>query len=98
METGRIIISFIAALVSIGGFAQEKTWLWPIEGNSAGENILYVPRQYIDGELIFGELFIGGEEGTAVLAPADATVSDFGLQYSDRLSYSTIFSLTGNFP
>ena len=95
METGRIIISFIAALVSIGGFAQEKTWLWPIEGNSAGENILYVPRQYIDGELIFGELFIGGEEGTAVLAPADATVSDFGLQYSDRLSYSTIFSFDG---
>lgn len=74
MKTGKSIMIFIASLVSICGYAQEKIWLWPIEGCSAGDGVLFVPQQYIDNELCFGELFIGGEEGTAVLAPADATV------------------------
>ena len=92
MKTGKSIMIFIASLVSICGYAQEKIWLWPIEGCSAGDGVLFVPQQYIDNELCFGELFIGGEEGTAVLAPADATVSNFGLRYSNWLFYSTSFA------
>ncbi len=32
--------------------------LWPIAGAEAGEGIIYKPQQYLDDELIFGELFI----------------------------------------
>ncbi len=92
MKTGKSIMIFIASLVPIIGYAQEETWLWPLEGHSAGDDVLFVPQQYIGNELCFDELFIGGEEGTAVLAPADATVSGFGLHYSNGLTYSTSFT------
>ena len=73
MKKGKSIMIFIASLVPIIGYAQEESWLWPLEGHSAGDDVLFVPQQYIGNELCFDELFIGGEEGTAVLAPAVPT-------------------------
>lgn len=92
MKTGKIIVIFIAALFTIRVSAQEKNWLWLIEGHAAGDNILFVPQQYIENELNFDNIFIGGEEGVSVLAPTNAAVSDFSLHYSNSLSYSTSFT------
>lgn len=92
MKTGKIIVIFIAALFTIRVSAQEKNWLWPIEEHAAGDNILFVPQQYIENELNFDNIFIGGEEGASVLVPTNATVSDFSLHYSNSFSYSTSFT------
>lgn len=96
MKKSKTLITFLAALlISIMVTAQDKTWLWPIEGHSANDDILYVPQQHIDGELNLDDLVIGGEEGTQILAPENATVSSFSLTYMQGLSYSTSFHIDG---
>ena len=51
--------------------AQPQLYLWPIAGAKTGDNILFRPQQYIDGNLNFGNLIIGAPEGTPVVAPVD---------------------------
>lgn len=94
--TSTLMTFFVALLLPFIGIAQEKTWLWPIEGHSANDRILYVPQQHIESELNFDGLVIEGEEGTQIVAPENATVSSFSLEYLQSLSYSTSFSIDGS--
>lgn len=72
--------------------------LWPIAGQKAGENILYRPQQYIDNELVFGELFIGALEGSVVVAPTDGVLNNFSIDLSTSLSTSVCSGVDkGNF-
>ena len=54
--------------------AQPQLYLWPIAGAKTGDNILFRPQQYIDGNLNFGNLIIGAPEGTPVVAPVDGVI------------------------
>ena len=75
--------------------ASAQTFLWPVAGHSAGENILSKPQEYIlphsgdvlNGTLNFSELFIGGEEGTPVLCPTDGIIEFLGIDYLHSLEY-----------
>ncbi len=90
-------IKLLLLLLAIGLTAQAQTWLWPIDGHKANDNVLYVPQQHINGELNLDELFIGGEEDAQILSPENATVSSFSLTYLQSLSYLTTFSIDGKF-
>lgn len=90
-------IKLLLLLLAIGLTAQAQTWLWPIDGHKANDNVLYVPQQHINGELNLDELFIGGEEDAQILSPENATVSSFSLTYLQSLSYPTTFSIDGKF-
>lgn len=94
--TSTLMTFLVALLLPFIGVAQEKTWLWPIEGHSANDGILYVPQQHIESELNFEGLVIGGEKGAQIVAPENATVSSFSLVYLQSLSYSTSFSIDGS--
>lgn len=60
-------IKLLLLLLAIGLTAQAQTWLWPIDGHKANDNVLYVPQQHINGELNLDELFIGGEEDAQIV-------------------------------
>ena len=53
---------------------QPQLYLWPIAGAKTGDNILFRPQQYVDGNLNFGNLIIGAPEGTPVVAPVDGVI------------------------
>ena len=53
---------------------QPQLYLWPIAGAKTGDNILFQPQQYVDGNLNFGNLIIGAPEGTPVVAPVDGVI------------------------
>lgn len=63
---------------------EKGNYLWPVEGKKAGENILYRPQDYIDGEHNFDNLFITAEKGTNIVCPCDGVIIGFG--YNCRLS------------
>ena len=63
-------------------------WLWPIEGQRAGDGILYRPQDNIEKELNFDGLFIAAPEGTNVLCPADAVVTRCDYTYYTSLTNS----------
>ena len=69
-------------------FAAEEAWLWPIEGQKAGDGILYRPQDNIEKELNFDGLFIAAPEGTNVLCPADAVVTSCDYTYYTSLTNS----------
>ena len=79
-----LMVTAVALLSS--SFAKAQM-LWPIAGAKAGEGILYQPQEYIDGELVFSDLFIQAPEGTPVLAPADGTLEVFVLGTYYSLTY-----------
>ena len=58
-----------------------EPWAWPIAGQTAGQNILYRPQDYIGKELNIESLFIGVERGTQVICPADAVLNGIGIVY-----------------
>lgn len=91
MKTKNFCLFFFAELlmsVSIS-LAAEEVWLWPIEGQKAGEGILYRPQDNIEKEFNFGSLFIGAPEGIRVLCPADAVVTSYNYTYNMSLTNST---------
>lgn len=58
MKTKIFFLFFFAELfmsVSLS-LAAEEVWLWPIEGQKAGEGILYRPQDNIEKEFNFGRL------------------------------------------
>lgn len=82
------LLLLLLLLPSFAAAQDSQNYLWPIEGAEAGSDILYAPQSYIDGELNFGNLFIGAPEGTAVLSPCDGTITGISLGYLKSLSYS----------
>ena len=93
MKTKIFFLFFFAELfmsVSLS-LAAEEVWLWPIEGQKAGEGILYRPQDRIGEEFNFDNLFIAAPEGTRVLCPADAVVGFYCLNYHFTLTSSSSF-------
>lgn len=86
------ILSMLGSLhaqrVSTGN--EKDLMLWPIQGEKAGENILYRPQEYIGTELNFNKLFIKAEYGDSVLAPADGTIKTYGLVIQQSLISMTM--------
>ncbi len=81
------ILVMLAVLLCQSVAAQpQDNFLWPIQGKTAGEDILYRPQEYIDNKQNFGSLYIGAPLGTPVVAPADGTVDFFGVGYTPGLN------------
>ena len=69
----RILFAMLLSVLSMEAVAQ-GTFLWPIQGKTAGEDILYRPQEYIGREQHTDQLFIAAPSGTEVVAPAAGTV------------------------
>ena len=80
-----ILLMLLAAL-SLSAVAQSQDdFLWPIQGKKAGDDILYRPQEYIDSKQNVANLYIGAQPGTVVVAPADGTVTSFGVGYQPSI-------------
>ena len=84
----RLLFAALCTTVSLS-LTAEEVWLWPIEGQKAGEGVLYRPQDNIEKEFNFGSLFIGAPEGTRVLCPADAVLTSYNYTYCMSLTNST---------
>ena len=82
-----------AALIMLSwvSFAQTSDFIWPVKGKKAGENILYAPQSYIDKELNFGKLFIGGNIGDTIISPVDGVITICSYCYRQDLVYMNSF-------
>jgi hypothetical protein len=94
MKRTILLSAFTIFCLAVG--AQTAEWLWPVQGEKAGEDILYRPQDYIGRELNFDNLIIGGQEGTPVICPAEGTVAYFNLCYNSTLTSGATFSGTGS--
>ena len=82
--TFRILFAVLLSVLSLGAAAQD-TFLWPIQGKTAGEDILYRPQEYIGREQNSDKLFIAAPLGTEVVVPADGTVEVYAVGYIPQL-------------
>lgn len=64
----------VICLACLSLAAQAQTFVWPMAGKKAGEDILAQPQGFIGDELSYGELFIGGKAGDVVICPVDGTI------------------------
>lgn len=82
----KTVLILLVLFFSIPIFAQDANdlYLWPIQGEKAGANIIYAPQSYIDKELNFGDLIISAPEGTNVISPVDGTVTSFAPVYYEN--------------
>ena len=82
LQKSAIALAIILLLAS-AAFAQ--TWLWPMAGHKAGENIISQPDSHIGKEFNCCDLYIGGNEGDIVICPADGTIIAAHLAYLQNL-------------
>ena len=87
-NTFTILLIFISQLI----YSQTKSVIWPVSGSLPGANIIYQPQDYIEEELNFGNLFIGGNTDDYVIAPCDGTISNISYSYSYTLSSMSVVS------
>lgn len=95
MKNLLVILSIIIGTAVRGA---EPEWQWPLEGRSAGENILYSPQQHIGDEHNFANLFVGGEVGDTVVSPAEGTIASISIDYLQTLTYSISYHYDRNAP
>lgn len=88
-----IIVSVVLLLCGTFAFGQDS-YLWPVEGKKAGDDILYKPQSYIGQELNASNLIIAAPLNTNILAPVDGTIVDFSYNYQSSLTYVTMFGKT----
>ena len=69
------IILLILSQMFILGYSQSYTW--PIAGQNAGDDIIYKPQSYLDGNLLYADLIIRAEFMTPVVAPTDGEIASF---------------------
>lgn len=74
---------------------EKQNYLWPVEGKNAGENILYRPQDYVDGEHNFDNLFITAENGTNIVCPCDGIILGFGYSCKITISISKSYHIAG---
>lgn len=73
------ILLLLTGLLCLSFSVHAQSFVWPMAGKSAGENILCQPQGYIGDELNADDLFIGGEEGDAVVSPVDGILTQVAL-------------------
>ena len=71
-QSSAVMLTIIIFQASVA-FAQ--TWLWPMAGHKAGENIVSQPSSYIGKEYNCCNIFISGEIGDFVICPTDGTIT-----------------------
>lgn len=62
-----VVLALLAFVSSLAIYGQQ--WQWPIAGKKAGSDILYAPQSFIDRELNFASLIVGGTEGGCCRGP-----------------------------
>lgn len=75
--------------------AQSASYLWPVKDAEPGTGIVSAPQGYIGDEFNFDHLFITAPEGTAIVAPADGTISSFGVEYRTGIQSNVRWSFHG---
>ena len=85
MKRIKVFLTFLFSAVVLFAQNPREPYLWPIDGAEAGANIISAPQSFIDGELNFGNLFIGAAEGTVVLSPVDGTITFVSVGYMQSL-------------
>lgn len=83
-----ILFSFLFVLS-----ANAQEYLWPVQGEKAGTNIIKTPQGYIDGEHNFDDLFIGGCLGDTIVSPINGTLTNTGISYASSLTYHNSFNI-----
>ncbi len=73
-------------------YSREEVYLWPIQGQKAGEGIMYKPQDMISEEYNFSDLFITAKEGSLVIAPSDATITVWYYQFQTSLYSNLTFT------
>lgn len=66
-------------------------FLWPIKDYKAGQGIVAQPQDFIGKELNYEDMFISAPEGTAVVAPCDASITDVSITFLPSLTQSQAF-------
>lgn len=74
----------------------QELWLWPVNGQKAGEGIVSRPQQYLGGELNFNNLFVSASEGTEVVSPVDGTLDWFTVGFYQSLSYGSSYHFSAD--
>ena len=77
----------LAIIIFQASVAFAQTWLWPMAGHKAGENIISQPSSYIGKEYNCCDIFISGEAGDFVICPADGTIAVADILYRQKLGY-----------
>ena len=93
MKTRNIITALFLLFIGNVAFAQEN-YLWPVEGEKAGESILYTPQSYIGKELNANNLIVATPLNTNILAPVDGTIVWFNYLLQSAMNYSTSYHRT----
>ncbi len=87
-QSSAVMLTIIIFQASVA-FAQ--TWLWPMAGHKAGENIVSQPSSYIGKEYNCCDIFISGENGDFVICPADGTITYADILYRQKLGLEGSF-------
>ena len=85
----KFIIFLILSQIFIFGYSQSYTW--PIAGKNAGDDIIYKPQSYLDGNLLYADLIIRAEFMTPVVAPTDGEIASYYYTYQDAYQRSTTY-------
>ena len=91
MTKNALLSIFFLSLFVFSANAQD--YLWPVQGQKAGTDIIKTPQGYIDGEHNFAKLFIGGNSGDTIVSPVNGTVSDIAIIYNSSLKNNNTFNI-----
>jgi hypothetical protein len=87
-------LSVTVCCMLAGLTASAQVLTWPMAGKKPGENILSRPQSYIGKELNFGNLFIGGKEGDAIICPADGIITSVSAGYDGKTDVMLDYTLS----
>ncbi len=90
----KAIITLFCILFAAFNLKAQDQYLWPIEGKTAGEGIIYKPQSYIGQELNSSNLIIAAPLNTNILAPVDGTIVIFHYFMKSKLNFSTEYGKT----
>ena len=79
------ILLFLLFLAPAGSSAQ--TWVWPMAGHKAGENIVSAPNSYINDEFNCCDIYISGEEGDYIVSPVEGTILYADISYCPNIGF-----------
>ena len=76
----------VIALIALPHAVLAQSMLWPVAGKETGTDILCKPQEYLEQQLNFGSLFVGGSEDDWVVSPADGVIQNIGIVYMNDLN------------
>lgn len=88
----RSILLMLATAFSLPVAAQTPdNFLWPIQGKTAGDDILCRPQEYVDKTQNDATLYVSAPAGTVVVVPADGTVEVATVGYQPYINQLQLF-------